>query len=933
MDSERWSRLSPLLDELLELSAVARSIRLAEIERDDPVLAIELRDMISLDEENPDFLSEPILDTSTFSPQPEQLIGPYRLISLLGEGGMGQVWLALRADGLFERRVALKLLRPGLGDARLRTRFSRERQILARLAHAHIARLLDAGISQDGQPYLALEYVQGEPITSYAVRHGLYLNERLQLFDQVCAAVSHAHANLVVHRDLKPTNIMVTPAGDVCLLDFGIAKLLDLQPEESGELTQTGARAFTLHYASPEQLRNGVITTMTDVYALGVVLYELLTGRKPYELTRASDAAWEEAIVSGEPVRPSLSALRHAKETGRPNPRRIARQISGDLDTIVLKALNKQPEDRYASADALAHDLRLFRDGRPVLARPQSLGYRLGKYLHRHAVAIGVGILISGVLAVALAFVSWQAQRALEAATRAEAMQDFVAALFENTGSASDERGLDVRALLDAGVRRADNELTAQPQARAELFGLIARLRSGLGDHTTVIDLLDRQQDVLQSAGMAMPERMRVAASALRGLSLLELEQPQQCLRTMAKRLPDAQRLAESYPLDAAEFLSQMARCHRKLGGRSVARDLFGQALGLRRSRDGAGPLEAESQTDLALVLADEGKHVEAMSALRDALSRLRASAGERNALGVAIWRAIGQQYRHLGNAIEAEAAYRQSLEIALGRYGVRHDKTADVQSALAEVLVDAGKLDEAERLQRLAHEHTLGSDMANSLLRQSWLLLARIAYARDQLADARAAYAQAIAVDEMAPAQIHCELAEVELSAGSFSATRQQARICLMRAGATDMQARAEVMLGNIALRERDPAQAAVHADAARQQLIDSGGNDAALATELALLQSQRLLLIGERDPTRARLKALIDQPSGPDAMDAWQRWRARSMLVAADCRSKSIGTAAAGAAAKALVTELRNNAPEQRRWQREVRSQLVACGIVSSP
>ena len=927
MDSERWLRLSPLLDELLELPVVTRDERLAEIAREDAALADELRTMISLDEDNPDFLCEPVLDAAAFAPQPEQLIGPYRLISLLGEGGMGQVWLALRADGLFERRVALKLLRPGLGDARLRTRFSRERQILARLAHAHIARLLDAGISQDGQPYLALEYVQGEPITSYATRNGLYLHERLELFEQVCAAVSHAHANLVVHRDLKPTNILVTPAGDVCLLDFGIAKLLDQQPEESGELTQTGARAFTLHYASPEQLRNGVITTMTDVYALGVVLYELLTGRKPYELTRGSDAAWEEAIVSGEPVRPSLSAWRQAKETGRPNPRRLSRQIAGDLDTIVLKALNKQPEDRYASVDALAHDLRLFREGRPVLARPQSLGYRLGKYLRRHVVAIGVGIFVSGTLAVALAFVSWQAQGALEAAARAEAMQDFVAALFENTGNASDDRGLDVRALLDTGVRRADNELTGQPQARAELLGLIARLRSGLGDHAVVLDLLDRQQEVLRISGKPTPMRTSVAASALRGLSLLELGQAGQCLRTMAAVLPDAQRLAETYPLDAAEFLSQLARCHRQLGGRSVARDLFSQALALRRSVGDAGPLEAESQTDLALVLADEGKHREAMSALRDALARLRASAGERNALGVAIWRAIGQQYHLLGNSIEAEAAYRQSLEIALGRYGARHDKTAQVQSALADVLMDAGKLDEAERLQRLAHEHLLGSGAAPALLRESWLQLAAITHARDELADAREALDQAIALDGKPPARIYCEMAQLEISASHPDAAQQQARACLAGADKPALRAQAEILLGDIALRQRNPDEAANHADAARQQLAASAP-DASLSAELALLQSQRQFMVGERDPTRARLQALIDQPAGPEALNAWQRWRARTLLAAVDCDTKAVGIQATEKA-RALWAELLESAPEQRRWQREIRSQLVACGI----
>jgi serine/threonine-protein kinase len=254
VDAERWSTLSPLLDELLELEGDARATRLARIEADDATLAAELKGLLALEDSNPEFMARPLVEHDAFTPQPGSEIGPYRLVVPLGEGGMGQVWLAMRSDGLYERRVALKLLRPGLGDAGLRVRFTRERQILARLGHAHIARLLDAGVTADGQPYLALDYVQGLAITEYARRHALDLAARLNLFAQVCAAVSHAHANLVVHRDLKPSNILVTAAGEVCLLDFGIAKLLDAPGADAQvEITRTGARAITRPYAAPDQ--------------------------------------------------------------------------------------------------------------------------------------------------------------------------------------------------------------------------------------------------------------------------------------------------------------------------------------------------------------------------------------------------------------------------------------------------------------------------------------------------------------------------------------------------------------------------------------------------------------------------------------------------------------------------------------------------------
>jgi serine/threonine-protein kinase len=703
MQGERWNTLSPLLDELLELDARKRAQRLAMIQATDPGLASDLSRLMDLEAERPDFLSQPVVDTGALGMQPGQEIGPYRLVEPLGEGGMGQVWLAVRADGLYERRVAIKLLRPGLGDVGLHARFTRERQILARLGHAHIARLLDAGISADGQPYLALDYVRGEPITDYVQKLGLDLRTRLQLFLQVCAAVSHAHANLVVHRDLKPSNILVTTVGDVCLLDFGIAKLLD-QDGAQGEITRTGARAFTLHYAAPEQLRGEVITTMTDVYALGVVLYELLTEAKPYELSRQSDAAWEEAILEEEPARPSQVALRRARETESLADRRRARALAGDLDNIILKTLSKQPEQRYASVEALAQDLRRYLDGQPVLARSQSFGYRARKYLRRHAVGLGIGFGVTSVLAIALAIVSWQAARAVREATRAQAMQDFVIALFENSGNASSTRGVDVRALLDAGVARADTELATQPQARAELLGLIARLRSGLGDDAQALALLDRQRELLQPLGDAVPPGLLLQAAALRGHSLRLLGRERDCLAGLGPLLPRAQAAADTAPLPAAEFYSQLGRCHAALAGDAIARDLFERALQLRRAHAGGSALVAESDNDLALLLPPG----ERLGALRKALAQLRGSGGEQNALGVEIWDNLGGTYEELRNALEAEAAYRQSLDIALARFGANHPRTSAQQQQLANVLLGAGKLAEAERLLSLAQDSLL---------------------------------------------------------------------------------------------------------------------------------------------------------------------------------------------------------------------------------
>jgi len=368
MDVERWQRLSSLLDVLLELNPPAQAARLEALRRQDPELAADLGRLLALEEVDDARVDRPLHDAAELPPVGKR-IGPYRMDAVLGEGGMGMVWLASRANGLYQRQVALKLLRPGFADPNLRLRFSREREILARLAHPNIAGLLDAGIGSEGQPYLALEYVEGIPITDYCHSRGLSVEERIGLFLQVCEAVSHAHANLIVYRDLKPSNILVTTAGEVRLLDFGIAKLLDAATTASTE-SNTEVRAFTLHYAAPEQVRGEPVTTRTDVYSLGVVLYELLANTKPYRLRRQSDAEWEQAILAVEPLKPSNASQRTADghHDDSLGARRHARRLRGDLDTIALKALAKQPENRYPSAEALSLDLRRHLAGRPIIA-------------------------------------------------------------------------------------------------------------------------------------------------------------------------------------------------------------------------------------------------------------------------------------------------------------------------------------------------------------------------------------------------------------------------------------------------------------------------------------------------------------------------------------------------------------------------------------
>jgi len=413
--------MSRLLDEALPLDEAARLRWLDALGAEHQDVAEALRRALLTANENTDgarFLTLPKLAFRQENPSGSEigleagmLFGPYELIRPLGSGGMAEVWLAKRADGAFNREVALKLplltrLRRDLGP-----RFAREREILAGLSHPNIARLFDAGFAKDGQPYLALEYVVGTTLTAYCDQHHLMLRERLELFRQTLSAVQYAHTHLVIHRDLKPSNVLVTEAGQVQLLDFGIAKLLSEGEAKETELTRISGRALTLDYAAPEQIAGAPITTAADVYALGVILYEILTGERPYRLRRDTRAALEETILQVDPVPPSCAALGETAATARgATTKKLSRALKGDLDVITIKALKKSPKERYQTVSALDEDIARFLNGRVILAQPDSIAYRANKFARRHWVAIAMVSVLFLTLAGGLAATSYEAQ-------------------------------------------------------------------------------------------------------------------------------------------------------------------------------------------------------------------------------------------------------------------------------------------------------------------------------------------------------------------------------------------------------------------------------------------------------------------------------------------------------------------------------------------
>lgn len=403
MNSEVWQRVKNLVGGALERPESERSQFVAASDENTTVRR-EAESILAQSDERLELCAENVSELDRDGPIAHVRIGAYRIIRELGRGGMGAVYLAERADATFEKQVAIKILKRGTDTEEVLRRFRAERQILGRLTHPNIAQLFDAGETDDGLPYFVMEYINGWPITAYSDEHKLPVTERLNLFRAVCAAVSYAHQNLVIHRDLKSANVLVTKSGEVKLLDFGIAKLVD---ESAPNVTVTVDRRLTPEYASPEQVNGEPVTTLSDVYSLGVLLYELLTGERPYKLRSRTTEEITKAIREQNPPRPSTAVSR-----GQKSEIRTQRLLRGDLDNIVLKALSKEPERRYASVDQLSADLRRHLEGLPVRARKDTAAYRTAKFVRRHKLGVTAAVLVGVALIAATVATAWQAQEA-----------------------------------------------------------------------------------------------------------------------------------------------------------------------------------------------------------------------------------------------------------------------------------------------------------------------------------------------------------------------------------------------------------------------------------------------------------------------------------------------------------------------------------------
>ncbi len=623
-------------------------------------------------------------------------VGPYRLVEEIGRGGMAVVYLAQRADGAFTQEVALKAVKRGIDTDDVLTRFRQERQILASLTHPNIARLLDGGVTADGRPYLAMELVRGEPLDRYATTRRLGLDARVDLCIAVAEAVRHAHQRLVVHRDLKPSNVLITEDGTIKLLDFGIAKLLDPAGDGEATATRTALRLMTPDYASPEQVRGEPITTASDVYQLGLILFELVTGRRAQRVGGLAPAEAQRIICEQETPRASV-ALGDAVPYGGASRRRLR----GDLDRITARAVAKVPDRRYRSADALVEDLRRYRRGLPVAARGDSLWYRASLFVRRHRLAVGTAAAVLVALASIVGFYSWrlaaERDRAQQEAAAANQVAEFLTGLF---GAADPLRAANTpvtaRELLDRGAARVQADLSAQPDLQARMMNVMGNIYRSMALNREAIPLLERSLALRRThLGSRHPDVAMGAQQLALALYNDGRSDEARPLYEEAVRIQEAA-LGPQHA-DLAVTLSGLGLLHRRAGRLDEARDLLERAVGIRERALGPSALSlAAALNNLGLVYTTRRDLPQARTALERALAINERHRGPDHALVGGSLGNLADVLRLQGELEGARRLHERAVGIAAKTFGPDHRETAIAFNAFGQLLLDMKRYEEA---------------------------------------------------------------------------------------------------------------------------------------------------------------------------------------------------------------------------------------------
>jgi eukaryotic-like serine/threonine-protein kinase len=708
MDSERWEQIQTLFHGAADLPPVEQRRFLQDACGGDEGLTADVLALLDEDARGHALLdgdlaqvARRVLEESA-SLLPVREIGPYQIRRLLGEGGMGVVYLAERMD--LGSLVAIKLLRDAWLSPARRDRFASEQRTLAQLNHPSIARLYDADTLADGTPWFAMEYVDGVPLNDYCRERRSPAGERLRLFRSVCEAVQYAHAQAVIHRDLKPSNILVKRDGSIRLLDFGIAKQIEGM-DSAPEQTRTGLRLMTPAYAAPEQIRGGRVGVHTDVYALGVILYELLAGCLPFDLSNCAPSEAEGILLRQDPEKPSALAGRMALQPGAPAPvDSLGKAAWADLDVLCLTAMHKDPERRYRSVEALVRDLDHYLEGQPLEARPDSLGYRLGKFVRRNRRRVAAATAIAAVMLGLVIFYTARLKSARDAdlveAARTERVQRFMMDLFQGGDEAAGPAdNLRVVTLVDRGVQQA-HALSSEPAVQAELYAMLGGIYRKLGKFDQADSLLNAALNEQRS--LLGPDNGQVAESMV-ALGLLRADQA---------RFADAERLVRDGLAMSKRHLPAnhpaVAKATAALGEVLEDRGVYQQAIPVLeeavRLQSASGAVTADlasSTSELANANFYAGQYAVSQSLNERVLAIERRLYGERHPMVADTLINLGEIQVQWGHYADAERFLRPALDIERSWYGENHPETADAMTSLAQDLSLQGRYDEAAAMLR----------------------------------------------------------------------------------------------------------------------------------------------------------------------------------------------------------------------------------------
>jgi len=732
VEPELWRRVEDLYHRVLELDASNREEFLKDSCRDDEVLRRELESLLAHEKAAEHFIESPALEVmgKLVASEPGitegSKIGAYRIVREVGQGGMAVVYLGERDDQHYRKRVAIKMVKPGIGTEQVLQRFRNERQTLAALDHSNIVKLLDGGSTESGLPYLVMEYVEGVPIDRYCDQNKLSIVDRLRLFRDVCSAVQYAHQNLVIHRDLKPGNILITKEGLPRLLDFGIAKLLNPECFETPLVTRMEWRAMTPDYASPEQVLGDPVTSATDIYSLGVLLYEILTGRRPYQVEGSSRREIERQVSETEPLRPSTQVstdhehLKAIAQMRAAEPKQLVSLLRGDLDWITMKALEKDPSRRYATASEFSADIGRYLSHEPVLARPASAAYRARKYVRRHPVGVTVAAGLVLLLAGFAGMQSFQLRRITRERDRANRVTEFMEGMFK-VSNPSEARGnsITAREILDKASKDIDTGLVQDPELQAQMMHVMGDVYRELGLFPRSQLLYQRSADIRRR--VLGPENLETLRSMDNLGWVLNQEGHAPEAEKLQRETSDIRRrvFGMQNP-NTLKSISNLAWTLDREGNYTEAEKLEREVLDIRRR-----VLKTDSQDTLAMMnnlaatLGHEGHLAEAEKLKRETLDMRRRLLGPEHRETLTAMNNLAYTLQQEGHYAEAEKLQRETLNIQRRVLGSEHPDTLRSMNNLANTLVAEGHLTEAQQLQQEAlgtKQRVLGPEHQDTL-------------------------------------------------------------------------------------------------------------------------------------------------------------------------------------------------------------------------